>query len=132
MQFKFRPAFAAIILCSIITACGAGNVSSPNNILPTFENANSNSSAPSGGVCGNVLYPVTQGASWIYSSNGGPNGSFYYTNSITEVRADGFTLTTQFSDRTSTQEWLCQSEGLKATQHSYQRLRATSAVSESP
>jgi hypothetical protein len=62
------------------------------------------------------MYPSKQGATWVYASTGGPNGAFIYTNVITEVRADGFTLTTQFTDQTHTQEWVCQPDGLKALQ----------------
>jgi hypothetical protein len=70
----------------------------------------------SGDLCNNALYPTTQGAAWVYTSIGGPSGSFNYTNSITAVRADGFTLTSQFTDATRTQEWACQPAGLKALQ----------------
>jgi hypothetical protein len=75
-----------------------------------------NSSPTSSDLCKNILYPTTQGATWIYTSNGGPSGSFNYTNSISAVRADGFTLTSQFADITRTQEWACQPDGLKALQ----------------
>ena len=57
-----------------------------------------------------------QGAAWVYTSTDGPSGSFNYTNSITAVRADGFTLTSQFPDAIRTQEWACQPDGLKALQ----------------
>jgi len=67
-------------------------------------------------LCNNPLYPSRQGATWVYASTGGPNGAFIYTNIITEVRADGFTLTTQFTDQTHIQEWVCQPDGLKALQ----------------
>ncbi len=70
--------------------------------------------AATGGTCANALYPVVQGATWTYTVNGGPNGSFTYTDTITEVRADGFTVTSQFSDVSRTQEWKCTPDGLLA------------------
>ena len=68
------------------------------------------------GLCANAYYPVRQGATWTYKSVGGPTGEFSFTDSITSVRDDGFTLTTQFNELTRTQEWSCTSEGLVALQ----------------
>ena len=99
-----------------MTACDTGNTSNPNLVPPTFESPSPSTSLSSNGICDNVFYPTTQGARWVYTSVGGPNGSFNYTNSITEVRANGFTLTSQFTDRTRRQEWACQSDGLRALQ----------------
>jgi len=115
MHLQFRPAIILLCICISISACGSGNTSGPAIILPTFESSNP-TSISSNGLCGNTLSPATQGAAWTYTSSGGPSGSFNYTNSITSTRADGFTLTTQFTDRTSTQEWACQADGLKALQ----------------
>jgi hypothetical protein len=73
-------------------------------------------SSGASGTCENALYPVRQGAIWVYSSAGGPGGTFTYTDTVTEVRADGFTLTSQFGDTTRAQEWFCQADGLTALQ----------------
>jgi len=67
-----------------------------------------------GGLCDNPLYPIRQGASWAYVNSGGPNGTFAYGDTISEVRADGFTLTSQIANLTRTQEWSCETDGLKA------------------
>lgn len=67
-----------------------------------------------GGLCDNLLYPIRQGASWAYINSGGPNGTFAYGDTISEVRADGFTLTSQIANLTRTQEWVCEADGLKA------------------
>jgi len=116
MQRKFRFAIILFIIVSVsISACSAGNTNDTNLILPTFEIPTSNTSAVEG-ICDNVLYPVKQGATWMYTSTGGPSGSFNYTNSITEVRADGFTLTSQFPNVTRQQEWICQADGIQAVQ----------------
>jgi hypothetical protein len=68
------------------------------------------------GQCANAYYPVREGATWTYSSSGGPTGGYGFTDTITSVRDDGFTLTTKFDDLTRTQEWGCTSEGLIALQ----------------
>lgn len=51
---------------------------------------------------------------WTYASTGSPSGDFTYTDTISEVRADGFTLSTRFTDLTRVQEWVCEPGGLKA------------------
>lgn len=68
------------------------------------------------GFCSNVYYPVRQGATWTYKSTGGPAGEYSFTDTITAVRQDGFTLSTQIGDLTRTQEWTCTAEGLAALQ----------------
>ena len=70
-----------------------------------------------GGECTNPYYPVLSGASWTYSGSGGPAGAYAFTDTISQVGADGFTLTTQFSELTRTQEWSCTPEGLVALQY---------------
>ncbi len=74
------------------------------------------SSSGASGTCDNGLYPVKQGATWAYVSAGGPNGSFAYTDTISDVRADGFTLASQYADTRRAQEWRCLSDGLQALQ----------------
>ena len=66
--------------------------------------------------CTNSYYPVRDGATWTYSSTGGPAGGYGFTDTITSVRMDGFTLTSKFGDLTRTQEWACKPEGLVALQ----------------
>ncbi len=67
-----------------------------------------------GELCNNPLYPVRQGASWAYINSGGPNGTFAYSDTISSVRMDGFTITSQIASLTRTQEWACEAGGLKA------------------
>ena len=68
------------------------------------------------GLCANAYYPVREGATWSYKSTSGPAGDFSFTDTITSVRENGFTLTSQFDDVTRTQEWACEPEGLVALQ----------------
>ena len=67
-------------------------------------------------LCTNVYYPVRQGATWTYKSSGGPAGEYGFTDTITSVREDGFTLSTQIGDLTRAQEWTCTAGGLAALQ----------------
>jgi len=68
------------------------------------------------GLCANTYYPVREGATWSYQSAGGPAGEYSFTDTITSVREDGFTLSTQIGDLTRMQEWTCSAEGLAALQ----------------
>jgi hypothetical protein len=68
------------------------------------------------GLCASTHYPVRQGATWTYKSTGGPAGEYSFTDTITAVREDGFTLSTQIGDLTRAQEWSCSAEGLAALQ----------------
>jgi hypothetical protein len=69
-----------------------------------------------GGLCVNPFYPVRQGATWTYKSTGGPAGEYSFTDTISSVREDGFTLSTQIAGLTRAQDWTCTPEGLTALQ----------------
>jgi hypothetical protein len=119
MQFKFSPALILLLIGLLfvsLTACGAESNNSPEVILPVLATTNPDTSPVTSELCDNSLYPTIQGSAWVYTSTGGPGGAFIYTNSITETRQDGFTLTTQFADQTLTQEWTCLPDGLVALQ----------------
>jgi len=64
------------------------------------------------GLCSNPLYPVKAGATWTYASTDSLTGGYSFTDTITDVRDDGFTLTSQFDNLVRTQEWACRPEGL--------------------
>jgi hypothetical protein len=67
-------------------------------------------------LCTNIYYPVRQGATWTYKSTGGPAGEYSFTDTVTSVRGDGFTLSTQIGDISRSLEWTCTSQGLTALQ----------------
>jgi hypothetical protein len=119
MQLSFRPAsilLLVLLLSTSLTACGTNSADNQDIVLPIIQTTEPGVLPTASELCGNPLYPSTQGAIWVYASTGGPSGAFIYTNSVTEARADGFTLTTQFANQTRTQEWSCQADGLKALQ----------------
>jgi len=85
-------------------------------VVTEIPSASPTPAAASSGSCANPYYPVREGATWTYSSTGGPAGGYGFTDTITSVRDDGFTLTSQFGSLTRTQEWSCTPEGLVALQ----------------
>ena len=127
---------SVLLLIVIITACSqatATPTAAPASTqAPAVTEAPASTEAPTGteapvtsgggmpvagaGQCANAYYPVREGATWSYSSTGGPTGGYSFTDTITSVRDDGFTLTTKFDDLTRTQEWDCTPEGLVALQ----------------
>ncbi len=113
MHIKSKAAI--IFFIAIFSALSACNVNeSPDPVLP-FTPQPDVSAFPSGS-CDNMFFPVKLGATWTYTSTGGPAGTFTYTDTITNVHADGFTLTSQFDQTNRTQDWSCTVDGLKALQ----------------
>jgi hypothetical protein len=121
--------FNLLLLIVAVSACSSMPVATPTTELvstkpvvdtqpPATEIASPTemSVGTPSGLCANPYYPVRQGATWTYASTGGPTGGYGFTDTITSVTNDGFTLTSQFGDLTRTQEWACQPEGLVALQ----------------
>lgn len=108
--------FILIIGLFIISAC---SLTTPVENMPSADlnSSNGNEGVVIDGLCDNPIYPVKQNATWTYFNTGGPNGNFSYTDTITEVRPDGFTLTSTFEGLTRTQNWACESGGLKALEY---------------
>jgi hypothetical protein len=75
------------------------------------------SAAFDAGSCNHPYFPVAPSASWTYQGSSGPEGVYTFTDSVTDVREDAFTLTATFSGLTRTQEWTCTTEGLTAMQY---------------
>lgn len=115
---KFSPIFAVIVCTLLVMACKLGSQPpvETQTPQPTAPNAFEPIIPVSGGLCDNELQPVLQGATWTYKSTGSPTGDFTYTDIISEVREAGYTLTTEFTGLTRTQEWECLPEGLRALQ----------------
>lgn len=108
-----RALLALVTLTLATLACSLGNP--PLAETPEPELSPTQSTQPENnnqGLCANPLYPVKPGATWTYKSSGSFSGDYSFTDTITAVREDGFTLTSQFDDLTRTQEWACKPEGL--------------------
>jgi uncharacterized protein DUF3108 len=129
---KVKSIVGTLLTIIILSACSAPSQPSPIETqvietqapaatpteIATEPPATSEAVTPAtpGGLCANAYYPVHEGATWSYKSTGGPTGEYSFTDTITSVRADGFTLSSQFGDLTRTQEWACKPEGLVALQ----------------
>jgi hypothetical protein len=108
---------SAILLVTTLTGCSLGG-GTPTQapvasgatqavVLPTAQPSD---------LCANEFFPVKNNATYTYSSSGGPSGSYSFTRTVANVRADGFTLASKYKNLELTQEWLCQPEGLVSTQ----------------
>lgn len=131
-QKKIKTVFSLLLTTMFLAACSfptntptgvpqATQTESPQTTATgpaTEAPATSEGGVPAtgAGLCANAYYPVRQGATWNYKSSGGTPGEYSFTDTITSVRDDGFTLSTQIGDRTLTQEWACNPEGLVALQ----------------
>jgi hypothetical protein len=63
--------------------------------------------------CKNQYYPVAQDASWTYKSTGSPVGDYVYTEVVSAMRVDGFTVTSEHVEGfTRSMEWSCTPQGL--------------------
>jgi hypothetical protein len=132
MEHKPAKKFLGLLLVLIfIIACSSSGgsptqqASSPTEapISTEISSQPEEATAPSGntpaavtGLCINAYYPVREGSTWSYQSTGSSAGTYSFTDTITSIRGDGFTLTSQFDQLTRTQEWACGPEGLVALQ----------------
>ena len=126
MRFRsFLHLIPTLVLLSSLLACNIG-VTPPAPTTPTLESTATSlppTETPTAGVrtgtglCANSLYPIIKDATWSYAGDSGSNGSYNYTDTITDVREDGFTITSLFNNSLSrTQQWACKPEGLVALQ----------------
>jgi hypothetical protein len=102
-----------LILALALQACTGGFPQLPET--PTPEPTPTQETVPQNvesNLCANSLYPVVSGATWTYRSTGSLSGDFSFTDTITEVREEGFTLSSQLDETSFTQEWTCKPEGL--------------------
>ena len=123
MEKKIVRTILSLLLVMIFaTACSLPGNETPTQTVsatgtePPLTPESNETPAAGEGLCANAYYPVREGATWSYKSTSGPAGDFSFTDTITSVREDGFTLTSQFDDLTRTQEWACKPEGLVALQ----------------
>lgn len=114
MNYKLQISVAmAFLLGLVLQACSPTIPETP--VPPASESRTIETELPptqEQGLCSHPLYPVETGATWTYQSIGGLSGNFSFTDTITEVREDGFTLESEFNGATVNQQWSCTAEGL--------------------
>jgi hypothetical protein len=125
---KMRTILSLLLVMVFVTACSLPGNETPTQTIPATEQLQATATelpltsegdgtpVAGEGLCANAYYPVSEGATWSYKSTGSSAGDYSYTDTITSVREDGFTLTSQFEGVTRTQEWACKPEGLVALQ----------------
>ncbi len=125
-----RTTFAFIAaIALLLAACGGGSAEpTPTSVVVLDQEQAAAATAqaggaPSGGgastgsgLCAHPYYPVVVGATHTYSSTGADT-PFTFTDTITDVRQDGFTLSSDFGGLIRTQEWQCTPEGLVTLQY---------------
>lgn len=91
-----------------------GGVESPGASAPASPSETT--AAPASGACANPYQPVAEGDTWTYSMSGtGAGGG--YTDTITVVTEDAFTVTSDFGGLTKDTKWACRPDGLVALQY---------------
>jgi hypothetical protein len=127
-QKKIYTLISVLLITIFLAGCSTPSVPPTNSQTTETEQttatdspaqaaATSEGSTPAAqGLCTNTYYPVREGATWMYKSTGGAAGEYSFTDTITAVRDEGFTLSTQIGELTRTQEWTCTAEGLAALQ----------------
>jgi len=105
----------SILLLATALACNLGAPGEPpGQPSQDASTAIPESSNTATALCDNPFYPVELNTTWAYKSVGSPVGEYTYTETITDVRADGFTITSDHVSFTRMQEWSCTLEGLLA------------------
>jgi hypothetical protein len=84
----------------------ASSLTQSDNLLSTAQ--------PGQDFCANALFPVKKGAVWTYTNSSETFGSSTFTTTITDVRANSFTMATQIEQNSPMQEWTCNPDGLLA------------------
>ncbi len=114
---RFTRFAALTTLLVLSTACSprAATGTQPSPAVPPTATPEPTNTPPAGGLCSNALWPVKTGATWTYTNSDQASNSESFTTTITNVRPDGFTVSTPFSNSAAiSQEWACKPEGLVA------------------
>lgn len=125
MKLKSIKLLGLILVLFIVIACsvlGGGSeeesvsIEEPTVSAEVGDTSESNEEIPSAGsgLCVNAYYPVVNAGTWSYQGTSSATEDFSFTNTITSIREDGFTVTVEFDDVILAQEWACTPEGILA------------------
>lgn len=107
-----RGFFGSLFVISLL-AC---NLATPGQTQPQtdpVEPQTTGADNPTVGGCANPYYPIVENATWSYKSTGSPVGEYVYTELVSGVKADGFTVSSDHVEGFSRSlEWSCTSQGL--------------------
>lgn len=98
-------------LLSIFVVLACGLIPSGQAEAPADATEPAVSSEVSGG-CNNPYFPAVLNTIRTYKSSGTSKGEYTVTETISAVRADGFTVLTDYGSSVKSIEWSCTSEGL--------------------
>ena len=101
-----KKIFTALCMLILFTACGSNSTGG--------DSTPGGSRLPVEGACANEFFPAVQGAAWTYESKGSPAGNYTFTDTISAVRSDGFTLTSKYGNDLRPEDWSCTEAGLVA------------------
>src|SRR5215207_9050485 len=87
-----------LLLLIMITACSARDRNESTNPTERVEAPTPDGPSTGSGLCTNSYYPIHEGATWTYKSTVAISGDYEFTETITQVRKDGFTVTSQVGD----------------------------------
>lgn len=120
MKTKFQTLASVLLAFAFLAACASPQ--QPGGVDPGGDQNGGQEQATeapteAAHLCAHPYYPgASVGATWTYQVTGDQVESFTFTDTVTDVRADGFTLTSAFDELTRTQEWSCTTVGLAALQ----------------
>lgn len=104
--------FGSLIVISLL-ACGLAAPGDPQPQVNQIEPQPPVDDISTGSGCNNPYFPAVQNASWSYKSAGSSVGEYTYTEVVSEMRADGFTVTSDHVEGFSRLlEWSCTQQGL--------------------
>jgi hypothetical protein len=105
----------ALAVFIVLTACTKPTPTPSLTGAPVGTNSVAPPPKPSGS-CANPLMPVSENVSWTYLLHSNLTSDNAYTDTVTQLKSDGFTISTAFPDLTKDVKWSCTSQGLVALQ----------------
>lgn len=117
-----RSAAWIAAMCVALAACSGGGTTSGDTDPTGSSSSSAGATGPSSpsaatGACANPYQPVSIGAAWTYNLHSSATGDSTYTDTISSVTSDGYTVTSSFGDLTTVVPWSCTAQGLVALQY---------------
>ncbi len=108
--------FLNLVLTAVMLSTSLSDAQSGPSSLQyaPVQAAPSKTGAVTHNLCSVALFPVQVGADWTYSNTSANIGNSSFTNTITAIQPDGFTIATQSGNSSATQNWACTTRGLLA------------------